>query len=108
MNYVEILDPIENQKLKDNDIDIKISDRDRKGRNKRGHRVRISLCRTGLLGRSSFKGDPLLLSLFISSFKPGGFGKFRSNIETGVCCEPLWSKPDAISFWTKPAISTRT
>jgi hypothetical protein len=41
-SYVKILDPIENQKLKDNDIDIKSSDRDRKGRNKRGHRVRIS------------------------------------------------------------------
>jgi hypothetical protein len=25
----------------------------------------------------------------LSFFKPGGFGTFRSNIETGVCCEPL-------------------
>ena len=74
MNYVKILDPIENQKLKDNDIDIKSSDRDRKGRNKRGHRVRIS----PPLGQRGSQQTPVSI-LDLNVPKPPGLKEDMNN-----------------------------
>jgi len=71
---VKILDPIENQKLKDSDIDIKSSDRDRKGRNKRGHSGRSS----PPLGQRGSQQTPVSI-LDLNVPKPPGLKKDMNN-----------------------------